>query len=154
MRTGPLLVLLVGLPVVVVLLIVNAERDAPQPQPDPALDIYEASERAARERRIAAMEARAEQARAEEQPTDDPLPTRATPSDQSTPRAVAAGVSGGLDSPMDLILSQIPYSPDLSRSGRYREFTYRFEDGSRLVLTAVPAGGQSGLVLYSVDIQE
>ncbi len=87
-------------------------------------------------------EARAAQTRA---------PVRTGP---STARTVAAGVSGGLDSPMDLILPQIPYEADLDRSGRYREFTYRFEDGSRLVLTAVPAGGQTGLVLYSVDIQE
>lgn len=152
MRTAPLLALLVGLPVVV-LLVVNAERDTPEPEPDPALAAYEAREQAARERRIAAMEARAEQARAEEQLPDDPPPTTTSP-DQSTARTVAAGVSGGLDSPMDLILPQIPYSPDLNRSGRYREFTYRFEDGSRLVLTAVPAGGQSGLVLHSVDIQE
>lgn len=82
---------------------------------------------------------------------DLPAPER---TGQSTARTVAASVSGGLDSPMDSILPQIPYSPDLSRSGRYREFTYRFEDGSRLVLTAVPTGGQTGLVLYSVDIQE
>ena len=85
-----------------------------------------------------------------------PAEDRAAQRSTSLARTWAGRTQGRLDSPMSAIQSQMASSgasPSLSRSGRYRTFTYRFRDGSVLEFTAVPAGGQTGLILYSVDIR-
>ena len=71
-------------------------------------------------------------------------------------RSVAESIQGGLDTPMSRILPQMPddVSPSRSRSGDLRIFTYRFRDGSRLILAAQPQGGGRGLALYYVDIED
>ena len=44
--------------------------------------------------------------------------------------------------------------PDRRQYGDRREFTYTFVDGSRAILTFRPAGGNRGLILYSVDVED
>ena len=74
----------------------------------------------------------------------------------SLARSVASAIQGGLDTPMDRVLAQMPddVSPERSRSGADRLFTYSYSDGSKLVLSFRPReeGAQRGLVLYFVDI--
>ena len=74
----------------------------------------------------------------------------------SLARSVASAIQGELDTPMDRVLPQMPadVSPERSRSGADRTFTYAFRDGSRLILAARPSGDGRGLALYFVDIQE
>ena len=46
------------------------------------------------------------------------------------------------------------YEPSLSRTGEDRRFTYRFDDGSVLVLVFRPPGGPgSGLVLDDITVR-
>ena len=129
---------------------------------------YEAREQAARERRIEAAEARAarelqeDDAWARSRDTDWAQVTggarrNAPARPQMGARAWASQITGALDSPMEPIQAQLAesgVSPSLSRQGNYRVFTYRFRDGSVLEFTAVPAGGQTGLILHSVDIRD
>ena len=135
----------------------------------PEMGAYIERERAARERRIAAAEAGAAHRSQEETEAINarvrvPRQRDASSADrveagrpQLGARDWAARVQGGLDSPMQDIqyqLAESGVSPSLSRQGDYRIFTYRFGDGSELEFTAVPAGGQRGLVLYYVDIRD
>ena len=136
----------------------------------PEMGAYLERERAARERRIAAAEAGAAHRSQEEteainararvprqRVASSANRVEAAPRPQLGARDWAARVQGGLDSPMQDIqyqLAESGISPSLSRQGNYRVFTYRFRDGSVLEFTAIPAGGQRGLILHSVDIQD
>ena len=58
------------------------------------------------------------------------------------------------DSVEAVLRAMLGYDPVTSRSGERRLFTYRFDDGSGLVLVFVPAGGPgTGLVLDEVNIR-
>ena len=74
----------------------------------------------------------------------------------SEARQQLEGMRGDLDvTPMSEIFEQMPdMQPERSQSGQDRIFTYRFPDGSRLIFAARPRGGQTGLVLRYIDIQE
>ena len=65
-------------------------------------------------------------------------------------------VQGGLDSPMEQILPQMPDDifPERRQSGQDRIFTYGFEDGSQMVLTFRPREAGQGLILYTVDVRD
>ena len=152
---------------------------APVTRTSPAMADYAARERAARERRIAAAEARAaresqneidainvkNRAEYEQRNGGGAPPQRdvgsarrtSTPQPRMGARAWASRVQGELDSPMQDIQAQLAesgVSPTLSRQGDLRIFTYTFHDGSEQEFAAEPAGGQRGLVLYYVDIRD
>ena len=165
--------------VIVPAMILTAYLKWPQPDPAPvdvapsAMEIYQAREQAARERRIAAAETRArrrlqkeaaaaawEQSREtdwEQVARSAQRPRAARPQTRMGARDWASRITGELDSPMEPIQAQMAESgiaPALSRQGDLRIFTYRFADGSELELAAVPAGGRTGLLLYYVDIRD
>ena len=174
MRT---LLLTIVIPFVLVVIFLNSPLhdtgQAPVTRTSPAMADYAARERAARERRIAAAEARAARERQDESdainaenraeyehrspPQREVGSARRTPQPRMGARAWASRVQGELDSPMQDIQAQLAesgVSPTLSRQGDLRIFTYTFHDGSELEFAAVPAGGQRGLVLYYVDIRD
>ena len=147
-----------------VALVVESKPPAP---PSSAMADYAARERAARERRVAAAEARAAQEIVPKNRAEyarRATSQRALSSARQTPqsprmgaRAWASRVQGELDTPMQAIQSQLAesgVSPTLSRQGDLRIFTYTFHDRSVLEFAATPAGGQQGLVLYYVDIRD
>lgn len=68
---------------------------------------------------------------------------------------VATIVQSGIGASVETILSLMAgYEPTRSRSGEQRRFTYRFDDGSGLVLVFVPPGGSgTGLVLDDIIVR-
>ena len=70
-------------------------------------------------------------------------------------RSTASRVQGGLDSPLELIMVQMPDDvvPTRRLSGQNRIFTYTFTDGSQLILTFRPGAPGEGLFLYTVDVR-
>ena len=80
----------------------------------------------------------------------------ARPRSESLAGAYLSEVQGGLDSPLEQILPQMPDGliPSRRQSGDRRIFTYAFEDGSRMILTFRPRGGGRGLTLYTVDVED
>lgn len=85
--------------------------------------------------------------------TQQRAPTRT--SGVSMARATASRVQGGLDSPLELIMVQMPDDvvPTRRLSGQNRIFTYTFTDGSQLILTFRPGAPGEGLFLYTVDVR-
>ncbi|MCY4509455.1 MAG: hypothetical protein OXG35_21190 [Acidobacteria bacterium] len=86
-------------------------------------------------------------------PTQQRTPTRT--SGVSMARATASRVQGGLDSPLERIMVQMPDDvvPTRRLSGQNRIFTYTFTDGSQLILTFRPGAPGEGLFLYTVDVR-
>ena len=85
-----------------------------------------------------------------------PRPTRPRLTATRSARDWLPRVRGGLDSPMQAILSQMPdgIQPDISMRLDRRAFSYRFPDGSRLILAFRPLGRGQGLVLDYVDVED
>ncbi|MBN2258766.1 MAG: hypothetical protein JW704_13270 [Anaerolineaceae bacterium] len=53
---------------------------------------------------------------------------------------------------LEQFMGQMPdIQADITRDGDKRTFSWTFSDGSKIVATFVPRGGQTGLVLYSVQ---
>ena len=74
---------------------------------------------------------------------------------QSQAHTYLSRVQGGLDTPLEQVLAQMPnVIPERRMSGDRRIFTYTFDDGSRAVLTFRPRGSEQGLVLYTAEIEE
>lgn len=85
-----------------------------------------------------------------------PAPSRQRLTATRSARDWLPRVRGGLDSPMQAILSQMPdgIQPDISMRLDRRVFSYRFPDGSQLILAFRPLGRGEGLVLDYVDVED
>ena len=87
---------------------------------------------------------------------EPPRPQRGIAQSGSMSRMWLGTIQGGLDSPMERILPQMPddITPERRQSGQDRIFTYPFEDGSSIILTFRPSGAGQGLSLYTVDVRD
>lgn len=78
----------------------------------------------------------------------------------SMARQWATKVKATLDQTrLEEMMPQMPddIAPEAARNGENRTFTWRFSDGSELLATFRPRGGEgsgAGLVLYMVDIKD